>query len=162
MTDKDSEKAALLRAALQRSEACRDVGWYGVGCVIANSAGEIVATGYTGELRDPDGGQRHAEEVALSKLDGGAAQPGELALYSTLEPCSVRASGKTPCTVRIIQAGIKQVVFGASEPYEPALGIVCRGAAQLAAAGVQVTQLPELADACLASARAGRKRGSAG
>ena len=149
----------LLQAALRAAEDCRNVEWYGVGCVIADAEGKIVATGYTGELRDEDGKQRHAEDVAISKLAACDLPRSELTLYSTLEPCSVRASGKPPCVRRIIESGIRRVVFGAHEPYEPKLGIWCRGEEELKAAGLEAVQLHELEKECLRSIAARRKSG---
>ena len=77
-----------------------------VGCVIARG-GEIVGEGWHAEYGGP-----HAEEVALSAA--GASANGATA-YVSLEPC--RHQGKTPpCTTALIGAGIRRVVYGASDP----------------------------------------------
>jgi pyrimidine deaminase RibD-like protein len=145
-----AEHSRFMHEALRVAEQCRDIEWYGVGCVIVNCDGAIISTGYTGELLE-DTKMRHAEDVAISKaLEGGynLATPG-VTLYSTLEPCSVRASGKTPCCQHIIDCGICTVVYGAKEPFDESLGIVCQGEAVLRDRGVHVVFLQEFEEVCL-------------
>jgi len=97
-----------------------------------NSTSEILSTGYTLELP----GNTHAEQCALSKLASSRsvsesqiksilAPEMNVVLYTTLEPCTRRLSGNTPCVQRIIatrdsgsggMGGIRKVVFGAKEP----------------------------------------------
>ncbi len=129
---------------------------YAVGCVIVDIHGQPVATGYTGELSYPPGSQPasapHAEEIALSRLPHSFVAP-QTTLYCSMEPCSERKSGRQPCTQRIIESGIGRVVFGAHEPFNPALGIHCRGMQELQVAGLQVIQLSDLAETCLKTAR---------
>lgn len=137
--------ADFMRTALEIGERCRDVIWYGVGCVVVAADGTVLGTGFTGELCDADGGMRHAEEIALQKLSSATG----LTLYSTLEPCSRRASGKRACVDRIIEAGIGRVVYGAKEPYDPALGVVCEGTRTLNAAGIEVVFLSDFEELCL-------------
>ena len=141
-----------LHEALKVAQNCQDVEWYGVGCVIVNAEGIIIGTGYTGEIIE-EGKMRHAEDVAIAKAIASGqklAEPG-IVLYSTLEPCSIRASGKTPCCHHIIDSGIKAVVYGAKEPFDANLGIVCEGDSVLTKAGVHVTFLSELESLCLTS-----------
>ena len=142
-----------MRAALQAANHCREIEWYGVGCVIVDSAGNEIASGHTGELLDASGAFRHAEDAAIVKAEAAGVdfRSGPYLLYSTLEPCSLRASGKEPCVKRIISVGISAVVYGAKEPYEPSLKIVCEGDAQLRAAGITVLWLKEFENECLAS-----------
>lgn len=148
----------MLRLAMQTAANCRDIEWYGVGCVITDPAGKVLSTGYTGE-RMEGGKMRHAEDVAIEKaLESGAdLKAAGTTLYSTLEPCSVRASKKKPCTVRIIESGITTVVYGSREPFDPALGIQCDGHRTMSEAGIEVIELTELAGECLASALSRRK-----
>ena len=147
-----------MQQALEVATNCREIEWYGVGCVICNPNGAVLATGYTGELKDEFGKDRHAEDVALYKAQLAALSCREAILFSTLEPCSVRAPGETPCVPKIIKAGLKKVVFGAKEPYDPALKIVCQGAAQLRAAGVTVIQLTAWKEECLKSIVSKRRK----
>lgn len=96
-----------------------------VGAVIVKN-GRILATGYTA----PAGGD-HAEVAALRKLDFHARGA---TLYSTLEPCN--HWGRTgPCTDAILDAEIKRVVAGATDPNPRVRG---RGFRKLEAAGVEV------------------------
>jgi pyrimidine deaminase RibD-like protein len=90
----------------------------------------------------------HAEESALAKLTPGDPRLGAATLYSTLEPCSLRASRPQSCTELILAAGIRRVVIAWREP---ALFVADgQGVELLTAAGVTVIELPELADAARA------------
>lgn len=142
----------MMREALHVADNCKDIEWYGVGCVIADSQGTIISTGYTGELVE-NGKMRHAEDVAIFKaVQAGACLTATgITLYSTLEPCSIRASGKTPCCQYIIACGIKTVIYGAREPYDEALGVVCDGDSVLRSAGLVVVHMQEFEDRCLTS-----------
>jgi diaminohydroxyphosphoribosylaminopyrimidine deaminase / 5-amino-6-(5-phosphoribosylamino)uracil reductase len=119
---------------------------YSVGAVLVAADGSALSTGYSRETAPED----HAEEVALAKAGlpaaaGGAAP--ELAgatLYSSLEPCAVRASRPVPCADLILASGIGRVVIAWTEPPVLAPG---GGASRLRAAGVEVTEVPELAAA---------------
>lgn len=78
-------------------------------------------------------GGPHAEVAALTAL--GSQSPRGATLYVTLEPCST--FGRTPpCTGAIIQAGIRRVVYGATDPNPRHAG---RAPAVLQAAGIAVT-----------------------
>ncbi|KAI2610103.1 cytidine deaminase-like protein [Hypoxylon fragiforme] len=97
---------------------------YRVGAVVVDIAtNEILATGYTLELP----GNTHAEQCCFEKLAEkygatasrlGEVLPGEVALYTTVEPCSYRLSGNLPCVDRIVAIGktIKTVYVGVQEP----------------------------------------------
>ena len=150
--------APLLKRALEIAEGCHDIEWYGVGCVIADQNGRILSTGFTGELKDESGKGRHAEDVAIQKAADLHVDLNNAILYSTLEPCSIRASGKTPCVQRILSTGIKAVVYGAKEPFDAALNIVCDGDAQLKAAGIDVRFFNQLEAECLKSVVSKRQK----
>jgi diaminohydroxyphosphoribosylaminopyrimidine deaminase/5-amino-6-(5-phosphoribosylamino)uracil reductase len=78
-----------------------------VGAVVVNAEGVVVASGYHESAGGP-----HAEVVALD-IAGGRARGATL--YCTLEPCC--HTGRTgPCTERILQAGIRRVVFASRDP----------------------------------------------
>lgn len=117
-------------AALSEADHCESVPTaFSVGCVIAVGAAQLgepeaalsrqalleplpLSTGYSRELP----GNTHAEECALEKLvrhcahtpgeqgsgaDAASRTPLELIMYTTMEPCSERLSGNTPCVDRI-------------------------------------------------------------
>ena len=64
-------------------------------------------------------------------------------MYTSLEPCSARASRPRSCTELILAAGIPRVVFAWREP---SIFVDCVGAETLRAAARTVIELPELAD----------------
>lgn len=134
-----------LEYAIELSRCCPPMATaFSVGAVLVAADGSVLSTGYSRELDAVS----HAEEGALAKLrlpDGaGVAEPGRLAvatMYSSLEPCGVRASRPVPCADLIIASGIGRVVIAWLEPPIFAPG---GGAARLRAAGVTVDVLPEL------------------
>jgi riboflavin-specific deaminase-like protein len=112
---------------------------FAVGAVVVDGHGEELARGWSRE----DGGTEHAEEAALAKLDPADPRLRTATIYSSLEPCGRRASRPRTCSELIIAAGIPRVVFALPEPPTFVDG---RGAERLAAAGVGVVEIPELAD----------------
>lgn len=116
---------------------------YCVGAAIVNSDGQLLSTGFSRELP----GNTHAEECALSKLEGKDVNLENCTMYTTMEPCSVRLSGNRPCVSRIIEAKIRRVVVGVREP--PNL-VTCEGIGLLEREGVQVYIVPNVQDECLA------------
>ena len=111
---------------------------FSVGAVIVGADGTPLATGFSREADPRD----HAEEAALGKLPPGDRRLGGATLYSSLEPCGARASRPRPCAELIIAAGLRRVVYAWREPPLLATG---GGAEILRAAGVSVTEVPELA-----------------
>jgi diaminohydroxyphosphoribosylaminopyrimidine deaminase / 5-amino-6-(5-phosphoribosylamino)uracil reductase len=96
-----------------------------VGCVLLDTAGEVVGEGFHAYAGGP-----HAEVVALAqageRVRGGTA-------VVTLEPCN--HTGRTgPCAQALIAAGVKRVVVAVDDPTPAAAG----GAATLREAGIQV------------------------
>jgi riboflavin-specific deaminase-like protein len=112
---------------------------FAVGAVVVDGHGEVLARGYSRE----DGGTEHAEEAALAKLDPADPRLRTATIYSSLEPCGRRASRPRACAELITAAGIPRVVFALREPPTFVDG---RGAERLLAAGVEVVEVPELAD----------------
>jgi riboflavin-specific deaminase-like protein len=114
---------------------------FSVGCVIVSEDGEVLATGFSREQEDHD----HAEEVALRKLAPRKLGPDprlrHATLYSSLVPCGARASRPLTCVQHIVAAGIPRVVYAWDEPKLFTAG---EGAGQLRAAGVSVTEVPDL------------------
>ena len=111
---------------------------FSVGAVIVGEDGEVLATGFSREQEEHD----HAEEVALRKL-GPDPRLRHATIYSSLVPCGARASRPVTCVQHIVAAGIPKVVFAWREPRLFTDG---EGAEQLRAAGLDVLEVPELAD----------------
>jgi pyrimidine deaminase RibD-like protein len=126
----------LLAQAVALAELCPPSSTaFSVGAVIASASGEVLATGYSRQHTPLD----HAEEAALSTVDvdlTGAT------IYSSLEPCSKRASRPRTCTDLILASPIRRVVFAWREPSTFVDG---EGAELLRAAGCEIVELPELA-----------------
>jgi diaminohydroxyphosphoribosylaminopyrimidine deaminase / 5-amino-6-(5-phosphoribosylamino)uracil reductase len=107
-----------------------------VGALVVQQ-GEVVGKGYHQRAGTP-----HAEVHALRAAGTRAAGAD---LYVTLEPCN--HTGRTPpCTQAILQAGIRQVVVGMTDPNPRVSGGGCEF---LAAQGIEVVA-GVLADECLA------------
>lgn len=85
---------------------------FSVGAVIINPQGQLVSTGYSRET-DP---KKHAEEIAIEKALKAKHNLTNCTIYSSLEPCGERLSGKKTCVQWIIETGIKRVVFAEYEP----------------------------------------------
>ncbi len=96
-----------------------------VGAVIVKD-GRVIGQGY----HDHYGGL-HAERVALQSC---TESPRGAVLYVTLEPCC-HFGRQPPCTDAILEAGIKRIVVGSSDPNPLVSG---RGLTQLSSGGVQV------------------------
>lgn len=134
---------AWMARAIELSKRCPPaVDRFNVGAVLVDSAGQEISTGFSREGGDP---HVHAEESALAKLPPGDARLRTATLYSTLEPCSERSSHPVPCASLVIAAGIPRVVIAWREP--ALLVADCQGVEQMAAAGVEVVELGELASA---------------
>ncbi|WP_152365199.1 deaminase [Microlunatus speluncae] len=108
---------------------------FAVGAVIIDADGNELARGFS---RESD--RVHAEESALGKLGPDPRLAGAT-LYSTLEPCSIRASRPDSCTRLTIKAGLARVVIAWREP--PIFVARCEGVELLRAAGITVDLLPE-------------------
>ena len=95
-----------------------------VGAVIVKN-GEVVGRGYHRAA-----GHAHAEVAAIE--DAGIKARGAT-LYVNLEPCN--HTGRTPpCTLKILQAGIRRVIMAIADPHTKAGG----GAAFLRQKGIEV------------------------
>ncbi|GAA1197998.1 diaminohydroxyphosphoribosylaminopyrimidine deaminase/5-amino-6-(5-phosphoribosylamino)uracil reductase [Kitasatospora gansuensis] len=114
---------------------------FSVGAVIVGADGELLSEGYSRETDE----KVHAEESALAKLPADDPRLRTATVYSSLEPCGERASRPRTCAQLIIAAGVPRVVLAWREPDLFVTG--CQGTALLAAAGVEVVELPELAEA---------------
>lgn len=97
-----------------------------VGAVIVRK-NQIIAAGFHRKA-----GEAHAEVEALNRLEG-RAKAGDT-LYVTLEPCN--HYGRTPpCTLAIVERGIRKVVVGMRDPNPRVAGGGCEA---LAGQGVEV------------------------
>jgi len=137
---------------------------YRVGAVAVDPAkDEVLATGFTLELP----GNTHAEQCCIEKLARkysvtteylSDALPDVVALYTTMEPCSLRLSGNTPCVDRIIAISnrIKIVYVGVREPET----FVSDNSSyrKLFEAGIQVVHVKGLEDDILQVATAGHEK----
>lgn len=121
---------------------------FSVGAVIVDASGAELARGFSREGGDP---VVHAEEAALAKLSPGEPRLGGATIYSTLEPCSRRASRPRSCTQLIIAAGLARVVLAWREP--DLFVADAQGGALLAQAGLALAELPEFAAAAIAPNR---------
>lgn len=100
-----------------------------VGCVVLNSCGEEISTGFHKKY-----GENHAERDALLKLKNGEEEGGTLIV--NLEPCS--HFGKTPpCADLIIERKIKKVVIGMRDVNPIVSG---NGIKKLKDAGIEVVE----------------------
>ncbi|MEU9888142.1 deaminase [Sphaerisporangium sp. NPDC051011] len=130
-----------LNKCVELSRRCpRSFTAFAVGSVIVGGEGGVLATGYSRETAPHD----HAEEAALAKLAPDDPRLATATIYTSLEPCTTRASRPRSCTALILAAGIPRVVYAWQEP---TLFADCTGTETLEAAGVQVTQYPELTPA---------------
>lgn len=97
-------------------------------------------------------GRAHAEAALLQKLESEGRGSEVHTVLVTLEPCN--HSGRTPpCTEALIRAGVKRVVYLASDPNPVASG----GADRLRQAGIEVIG-PEAVQPFLSSAAGLRLR----
>lgn len=137
-TDIDLDRLAETIALSRRSPPSATA--FSVGALVVDGDGATLAESWSRPLDPHD----HAEEAALATLGPRwRATPGTT-LFSSMEPCSARASRPRTCTELIIAAGIGRVVFALREPSTFVEG---RGAELLHGAGIEVVEVPELADA---------------
>lgn len=130
--------------------------------------GELLSAGHSRKFasltKDPanemDG--THAETAAIHQLrlsKGDSLSADRLMMgadmYTTLEPCSVRASGKAPCSRFIVERGFGRVIVGSREPDD---FVKCEGTKVLEDAGIEVVYLEELAEECLEVAKRDHKQ----
>ncbi len=110
---------------------------FSVGAVVV-LADEIICTGHSRELAD----NMHAEEVCIAKLSTMNLDHTKLVMYSTMEPCGERLSGKNCCANLIIDSKIPRVVVGCLEPATFIKST--QGIKKLKSNNIQVTTLPGL------------------
>lgn len=129
-----------LERAVQLSRSCPPSNTaFSVGAIVVCAAGRVLGEGHS-RRDDP---HEHAEEAALSGIDPHDPRLATATIYSSLEPCSTRASRPRSCTALILDTPIPRVVLAWREP---ALFVDCEGAERLSRAGRTVVERPELAE----------------
>ena len=133
----------LMKLAIEQAHLSKPVeSAYCVGCVIVPASTaemydsktaliKISATGFSRELP----GNTHAEECALMKMREAGVSAAGCDMYTTMEPCSKRLSGKAPCVKHVIEAKVGRVFVGVREPDH---FVKCEGVHKLVAAGIEV------------------------
>ncbi|EAU88503.2 diaminohydroxyphosphoribosylamino-pyrimidine deaminase [Coprinopsis cinerea okayama7 len=159
-----------MKMALEEAEKAVPVpGAFCVGCVLVARLlhkSVVLSTGYSRELP----GNTHAEANALAKvaeispkewsaLSESYEASSDLSkilectdVYTTLEPCSIRTSGLSPCADALIKAKVRRCIIGVNEPPD---FVKCEGADRLKAAGIEVIWLSGMEEDCLRVARKG-------
>lgn len=128
-----------LRTACDLAALCPPSGTaFSVGAVVVAGDGTELARGHSREDGDP---VVHAEEAALAKIDPADPRLAGATVYSSLEPCSRRASRPAPCAELILRAGVRRVVTAWREP--DTFVAAADGTGVLLSAGVDVVLLPE-------------------
>ncbi|QSL65644.1 hypothetical protein MERGE_002957 [Pneumocystis wakefieldiae] len=131
----------FMKEAIKEAEKCIPVETaFCVGAIIVKN-GKIESRGFSRELPN----NTHAEECALMKLSDIKIAIGA-DIYTTMEPCSIRLSGKLPCVDRIIHSGIKRVILGVKEPNT---FVHCTGISTLKKHGIEVEIIQEMEKECL-------------
>ncbi|WP_449352627.1 dihydrofolate reductase family protein [Streptomyces shaanxiensis] len=114
---------------------------FSVGAVVVAADGTELARGHSRESGDP---VVHAEEAALAKIAPDDPRLPSATVYTSLEPCTHRASRPAPCARLILDAGVRRVVTAWREP--DTFVEAADGTGTLTAAGVDVVVLDEFAD----------------
>lgn len=83
-----------------------------VGAVLADKDGKVILDCYRGET----GKGNHCEYGLLKKASEKNINIKDTVLFVTLEPCTSRGRGKTPCAKRIVDSGIGEVYIGTLDP----------------------------------------------
>lgn len=109
----DLDDRHWLEQAIDLSRSCPPTTTaFCVGAIIVSAEGDVMATGYSRETDPHD----HAEEIALTKVSAGDPRLTSATIYTSLEPCSKRASRRRTCTDLILAAGIPRVGLAWREP----------------------------------------------
>jgi pyrimidine deaminase RibD-like protein len=135
--DPTADDLTFMRLALKESrESVQEPGRADpsprVGVVIVKE-GNIIAQAHRNERGE------HGEYVALQKHLGGRGKAVGSTVYTTLEPCTSRGIGKTPCAEWLIQNGVAKVWIGTLDPDPRIQG---HGVRNLQAARLEVQMFP--------------------
>ncbi|TCC48034.1 hypothetical protein E0H73_42895 [Kribbella pittospori] len=86
-----------LKQAIDLSRSCPPSATaFSVGAIIISGDGDALATGYSRETHPHD----HAEEIALTKIPPNDLRLRDATIYTSLEPCSKRASRPSAARLR--------------------------------------------------------------
>ena len=133
----------FLKQAIETSKQVKpSLSHFSVGAILVDHNRAFIASGFTTELGDG----WHAEAVAIKKAIDKGFNPKGWTIYSTMEPCSIRSSGKADCSRLLIDKGITRVVFAFNEP---PVFVTCEGKNRLKAAGINVEQITDLEKAVI-------------
>lgn len=140
MNEKKEYDDQMMCKAITLSRLCvRSSEAFSVGAVIVYPYGNVVSEGYSRERGDI----WHAEEVAIEKAREKGVSTFGAHIFSSLEPCSTRLSGRISCCDHIIRAGIKRVVFCVKEPD---VFVKCFGDKKLRDVGIDVCIMQKYAN----------------
>ncbi|MFD3588884.1 dihydrofolate reductase family protein [Streptomyces sp. NPDC058683] len=114
---------------------------FSVGAVVVAADGTELARGHSREAGDS---VVHAEEAALAKIPPADPRLATATVYTSLEPCTHRASRPRPCAELILRAGVRRVVTAWREP--DTFVAAADGTGMLREAGVAVLVLGEYED----------------
>ncbi|MFF7759873.1 dihydrofolate reductase family protein [Streptomyces griseorubiginosus] len=114
---------------------------FSVGAVVVAADGTELARGHSRESGDP---VVHAEEAALAKIAPDDPRLPSATVYTSLEPCTHRASRPAPCARLILDAGVGRVVTAWREPDTFVTG--ADGTGLLTGQGVDVVVLTDHED----------------
>jgi len=112
------DREFYMQKALELAREAAEAGEVPVGCVIADSEGNIIGTGRNRREENADA-TAHAEMEAIRQACAakGDWRLDDCSLYVTLEPCPM-------CTGAIMQSRIPRIIFGAREPQTGSCGSV--------------------------------------
>ena len=112
------EREDYMRLALAEAEKAVETGDVPVGCVVVDSAGNVIGRGRN-RREERKNAVRHAEIEAIEEACAavGSWRLDGCALYVTLEPCPM-------CAGAILNARVPVVVYGAREPVTGSCGSV--------------------------------------
>ena len=92
---------------------------FDVGCIITNDNYEVLSYGYSRKY----GLERneHAEEIAINELPKNITKITKIMIFTSMEPCSRRLSGKKSCVDRILNlinegTPVIKIIYGTKEP----------------------------------------------
>ncbi|BDR60822.1 tRNA adenosine(34) deaminase TadA [Lactobacillus xylocopicola] len=111
-------KKKYMELAFAEAKKAQDLHEVPIGAIVVNANGEVVGAGFNHRELDQDATQ-HAELIAIRQACAtlGTWRLLDCSLFVTLEPCPM-------CAGAIINARLKQVVYGAADPKAGAAGSV--------------------------------------